>query len=131
MCFYPSILVRVQAAGAGAERDIVAVPQTRAAVYALLAVEQRHAVRTARDRLSRADLDAQLRRAPPAKSRVGKADVIAVSGRRLHFSADQQRVLMRHQQLAVEGNRRPTAVIHQRVMAGDSLDAALRNDPVD
>src|ERR1035438_1875160 len=98
MCFLTSILVRMQAGGAGAESNVVAVPQAGAAVHALLAIEDRHAAGTLGtwpDGLAGADLDAQLRGAPPAKLRIGKADVIGVSVRRLHLSADQQSVLMR------------------------------------
>src|ERR1035438_523061 len=65
-----SVLGRMQTAGARAERDVgargvvverlPAVPQAGAAEDAFVAVEQRHAIRTRRERLTRAHLDAQL-----------------------------------------------------------------------
>ena len=47
---------------------------------------------------------------------IDKDDVIGITGRRLHLSAHQQRVLMRDQQFAVEGNRRPAARVHEHIV---------------
>jgi len=42
--------------------------------------------------------------------------MVGVTGRGLDLAAEQQRVLMRHQQLAVVGNRRPAGFFHQRAV---------------
>ena len=51
--------------------------------------------------------------------------MVRVAGRRLHLPAEQQRVLLRHQQLAVVGNRRPAAPLHQRRVRRLALRRAL------
>ena len=47
---------------------------------------------------------------------VDKDHVIGVAGGGLHLAAHQQRVLVRDQQLAVEGNRRPAAGVHEHIV---------------
>ena len=56
-----------------------------------------------RDGLARAHLDAELGAAVAAQRGIEEDDVVGVAGRRLHLAADQQRVLVRHEQLAVVG----------------------------
>ena len=51
-----------------------------------------------------------------AQFRVEKLDVVGVTGGRLHLAAHEQRVLMRHEQLAVVGNRGPAGFLHQRAV---------------
>src|ERR1039458_4096026 len=98
----------MQSAGAGAEGNVAAlgvvserrhaVPYTRAAVHALLAVEERDAVRTGRNRLPRTHLDAHLRGAALAEPGKRKAHMVGTAAGPLHFAASQQRVLVRDQQ---------------------------------
>lgn len=124
-----SILRRVQAARAGAEghghalrifrRGRGAVPQARAAVNAFLAVKIRHAVFAGRDGLAGTHLDAQLRAAALALVRENKRDVVGVAGRRLHLAAEQERVLVRDEQLAVVGNGRSAGAFHERGVRGN------------
>jgi len=87
-----------------------------AAVNALLALEGGRAVLAQRDRLPRAHRDAGLLVARNAKARIAEDDMIGESGHRLHLAADQQRVLLRDQQAAVEGNLRPAACGEQGVV---------------
>ena len=118
----------MQAARAGAEghghalrifrRGGRAVPQAGAAVDAFLAVEIRHAVFAGRDGLAGTGFDAELGAAAPAFVRKNKRDMIGVTGRRLDFPAQQQGVLMRDEQLAVAGNRRPARAFQERGMRG-------------
>src|SRR5450759_1594863 len=79
-----SVLRRMQAASAGAEGDVRlfqvagnrrgAVPQTRAAVDAFLAVERRHATITERNGLTGASLDANFRATFLAQFRIQEHD---------------------------------------------------------
>ncbi len=69
-----------------------------------------------RDRLARAHRDARLLLAGDAAPPVEKHHVIGESRHGLHLAAHQQRILVRHQQLAVEGNLRPAARRHQRIV---------------
>ena len=119
------ILGRVQAArGRGRRRwcgrvvveGLLAVPQAGAAEDAFLAIEQRDAARPRRERLAGAHLDAELGGAALAEIGIQECHVVGVSRRRLHLAAYQQRVLLGHQQLAVKGNGRPAAAVHQRIM---------------
>ena len=93
-----SVLGGVQAAGAGAERDVAAlgvvverraaVPQAGAAVHALFAIEYRDAAGAGRDGLAGAHLDAHLGNAALAEIGIDEAHMIGEAGRRLHLSAD-------------------------------------------
>src|SRR5690348_1985108 len=83
-----------------------------------LAIEHRCALFAGRDRLARANLYAGLRAAEFADFRLEEDHVIGVTGRCLYLAADKQRILVRDEQLSVEGNRRPAAGIHQYVMQG-------------
>ena len=80
------------------------------------------------DRLAGAHLDAQFGDAALAEIRIDEAHVVGVAGRRLHLAAHQQRVLVRHQQLAVVGNGRPPHAVHQRIVATDTARAAVFHD---
>src|ERR1017187_3696553 len=104
---------------------------TRAAVHALLAVEQRDAVRTRRDRLPRAHFDAHLDRAALAEIRIDEAYVVGIAAGRLHLAAHQQGVLVGDQQLAVVWNGGPSAPLHQSAVAGDAavMAAPLQSVP--
>ena len=130
------ILRRVQAARSGAEGDGHAlrvfrrgggaVPQACAAVNAFIAVEIRHAVFAGCDGLAGTHFDAQFRAAALALVRKNKRDVIGVAGRRLHLAAEQERVLMRDEQLAVVGNRRPAGAFHERGVRGNARAETCR-----
>jgi hypothetical protein len=73
----------------GAERDVRAigvagdglraVPKTRAAMHAFLAVEGRHAAFAGRDRLAAAEFDADFRAAFLTQLREKKNDVIGIT----------------------------------------------------
>src|ERR1017187_3178877 len=88
-----SVLGRVQTAGARADRDVgargvvverlLAVPEAGAAEGAFVAVEQRHAIRPRRERLTRAHLDAQLGGAALTEIGIQERDMVGVSGGRL------------------------------------------------
>src|ERR1017187_1089363 len=91
-CLPVLIFRRMQPPRAGAEGNVAplrvgvewrqAVPHARAAVYALLAVEERDAVRTGRNRLPRAHLDAHLGRAALAEIGIDKSHVVGHAGGR-------------------------------------------------
>ncbi len=57
--------------------------------------------------------------------------MVGVAGRGLHLAAEQQRVLMRHQQLAVIGNGRPAASLHERAVERHPFDGALLAELLD
>jgi len=61
---------------------------------ALFAIECGHALLAARDRLSRAHFDAQLRLTVSAEFRTNEDDVIGVARRRLYATSHQQCILM-------------------------------------
>src|SRR5208282_869715 len=98
-----------------------AVPNARAAVDAFLPVKCRGSVSTRCDRLAAANLDANFYAAFLAEFRVQKYDVIRISGRSLHLSADQQSVLVRDEQFAIVRDRGPTRAVHERVVDTDAL----------
>src|ERR1035438_817927 len=109
----------MQPARAGAEGDVCplrilrdrlrAIPVAGATVDALLAVEGGHAALAGGNGLARAKLDADLSAALLAEFGVEKDDMVGIAGRGLHLASEQQRVLMRHEQLSVIGYRRPAA----------------------
>ena len=123
----------MQSARSRAESQVAlrAIPQARAAMHALLAVEGRHPGGAGSNRLARADLHTRLGRATPAHFRVQEMHMIRQAGHRLHLTAKQQRVLMAHQQLAVIRNGRPPAAIHQSVVARCTFGAALGRNAVE
>src|ERR1035438_3132426 len=94
----------MQAAGAGTERDVHAlgisrdrlraVPVTRPAVNAFLAVEVRDAARGRGNCLAGAELNADAGAAALTKLRVEEQDMVGVAGWRLHLAAQQQGVLV-------------------------------------
>ena len=119
----------MQAARAGAEFDVgvlavgrlAAVPQACAAVDALFALEGGRAVLALRDGLAGAHGDAGLLAAGDAELRVAEDDVIGEAGHGLHLAAHQQRVLLRDQQAAIEGNLRPAARGEQGIVEGAAI----------
>ena len=104
---------------------VLAIPQARAAINALLIVKGWHAIFAARDGLARTHLHAQFRFTVMTNLRVLEYDMIGISGGRLHTSTHQQRVLMRDQKLAIEWNFRPAAPVHDAVVKGCTLRYAL------
>ena len=105
-----------------------AVPQAGPAVDALFAVEDRDAAGAGRDGLAGAGFDAQLGLAALAEMGVLEPHVVGESRRGLHLAADQQRVLVRDQQLAIVGNGRPAATLHEGAVAGNASRAAARDN---
>ena len=95
---------------------VSAVPQTCAAVDAFFALEGGHAVGAERDGLAGAHGDAGFLLAGDAELVVEEDDVIGEAGHGLHFAAHQQRVLVRDEQTAVEGNLGPAARGQQRIV---------------
>ena len=98
---------------------------------AFLAVEGGHAALAGSDGLAGAELDADSRAATLAEIRVEEDDVVGVAGRGLHLAAEQQGILMRHEQLAVIGDRRPAAALHERAVQRHAFDAALLAELLD
>ena len=125
----------MQSARAGTERDVHsfrvigyrlrAVPVTGAAVDAFLAVEGRHAAYPGGNGLAGTKLNTDLRAASLTKLRVEEDDMVGIAGRCLHFAPEQQRVLVRHEQLAVMRYRRPTASLHERAVERYAFNRAL------
>src|ERR1017187_9305171 len=113
----------MQPAGAGTEGDVHplgvlgdglrAIPVTGATVDTFLPVERRHAVYAGSNGLAGAKLDTDLGAAALAQFGVEENNMVAIARRRLDFATEEQRVLMRHQQLAVIGYRRPAAPLHE------------------
>src|ERR1019366_3356315 len=93
-----------------------AVPVTGAAVHAFLAVEGRHPTHPGSNGLAGTKLNTDLGAASLTKLRVEEDDMVGVAGRCLHFAPEQQRVLVRHEQLAVMRYRRPAASLHERAV---------------
>ena len=90
-------------------------------MHALLLIELGHPVVLAgRDGLARADFDAQLVVALLAQRGVEEDHVVGVASRGLDLAADEERVLVGDQQLAVVGNRGPAAAVHQSLVQGFS-----------
>ena len=94
-----------------------AVPEARAAVHALLALEGDRSLRALGDGLPGAHRDAgwfspQVLHIPA----IAEDDVVTEASHRLHLAAHQQRVLLRDQKPSVRLNLRPTARRQQRVM---------------
>src|SRR4051812_26525421 len=81
-----------------------AAPQAGAAVHALVSVEARDAALARADRLRRADLEADPARARTAELRAQEAHVVGVAGGCLDLAADEERVLLRDEELPVEGD---------------------------
>src|SRR3954451_21929456 len=86
-----------------------AVPDARAAVDALVAIELRDAARSGSERLAGTHFDAQLRGAALAEIGIDEVDVVGESRRGLDFTAEQKRVLVRDEQFAVVRNGGPAA----------------------
>src|SRR6266702_1387810 len=82
----------------------------------LFAIEQRHSGFTLRNGLPRAHRNTGSFLALFTQLRIAENNMIRKAWGRLHFSAHQQRVLMRNQQLAVVFNLWPAAGIHDCVM---------------
>jgi len=57
--------------------------------------------------------------------------MVGVAGRSLHLAAQQQGVLVRDEELAIVGDGRPTAALHQRVMQRGPLGGAFLAEPLD
>ena len=132
------ILSGMQPTGARFETDIAAgrvvfegsgaVPKTCTAVDAFFAIELRHSRRPRRQCLSGTHLDAHFAGAALAEIRVDEGNVIRKTGRGLDFAAEQQRVLMGDEQLAIVGDGRPAAAVHQRVVTTDAARTAVIDD---
>ena len=80
------------------------------------------------NRLAAARLDANPRAAFFAEFGMQENHVVRVAVRRLHLAAHEQRVLMRHEQLAVERNRGPAGLVHQRAVERNIFRFALVAD---
>ena len=76
---------------------------------ALFALEGGRAVFAQRDGLARTHGDAGFLLAGDAKLRIAEGDVIGEAGHRLDLAADEERVLLRDEQAAIEWNLRPAA----------------------
>ena len=63
-----------------------------------------------------------------AEIRVEESDVVRIPRGRLHLTAHQQRILLRHQQLSVVRNGRPPHPIDQGIVATEAARAALVHD---
>jgi len=59
---------------------------------------------------------------------VDEAHAVGETGGRLHFAADQQRVLLRDQQLPIVGNLPPAGTFYQRAGATDTACASIFQD---
>src|SRR5436305_1057884 len=88
-----------------------AVPDARTAVDALVAIELRDASRSGCEGLAGTHFDAHLRGAALAKIGIDELDVVGESRRGLDFAAEQERVLVGHEQLAVVRDRGPAATV--------------------
>ncbi len=76
----------MQSAGSGGEGDMLAIPETCAAIHAFFAVECGYTTRTWGYCLPGAHLDADLRRAVFADIRAQEREVIRQPGRRLNLA---------------------------------------------
>ena len=94
---------------------------------ALFAFKGRYAVVAQRDGLAGAHGDAGLLHAGNAEPRVAEDDVVGKAGHGLHLAADQQSVLLRDQQAAIEGNLRPAAHREQGIMQRAPIFESHRN----
>ena len=83
---------------------------------AFFALEGGRALGAERDGLAGTHADAGFFQARDAALAVEEDDVIGVAGHGLHFAAHQQRVLVGDEETAVEGNLRPAAGAHERVV---------------
>ena len=88
---------------------------------ALLALEGGQSIGAERDGLAGAHGHASFVFALGANGEVAEVDVIGESGRGLDFAAHQQRVLVGHEQAAVEGDLRPAAGAEQGVVEGAAV----------
>ena len=88
---------------------------------AFFALKGGRAVFSQRDGLAGTHGDAGLLFAGDAKLRIAEGDVIGESGHGLDLAADEERVLLRDQQAAVEGNLRPAARREQGIMERASV----------
>src|SRR5438309_1554455 len=102
-----------------------AVPDARPAVDALVPIELRDAGGSGCEGLAGTHFDAHLRGTALAKIGIDKVDVIGEARRGLDFTAEQERVLVRHEQFAVVRDGRPAATVHQSVMRCESAGAAI------
>src|ERR1035441_6181281 len=125
----------MQPAGAGTEGDVHAlgvlgdglraIPVTGATVNTFLPVERRHAAYAGSNGLAGAKLDTDLGAAALAQFGIEKDDMVGIAGRRLDFAPEQQRVLMRHQQLTIIGYRGPAAPLHECAVQRHPFNRAL------
>ena len=108
-----------------ARDSLGAVPDAGPTVDALLAVELWPTVTARRDRLSGADFHADPR--PTAFAEIGIEEdyVVGVAWRGLDLATDEQRILMRNKEFAVELDRRPTRAFHERLVYRGAAREAL------
>src|ERR1035437_3495027 len=131
----PLVLRRMQTAGAGAEGDVHAlgvlgdglraIPVAGATVDTFLPVERRHTAHAGSNGLAGAKLDTDLGATALAQFGIEKDDMVGIAGGRLDFATEEQRVLMRHQQLAVIGYCRPAAPLHESAVQRYPFNRAL------
>jgi hypothetical protein len=93
-----------------------AVPNTSAAVNALLTVKGRNSVFSGSNGLSRTDFYANLGFTIPAKMRIEENDMVRVTWGCLNLASQKKRVLMGDQKFPVIRNCRPTGPFHQGIV---------------